>query len=111
MHNRKNRIVGHQQFLGSIAALVAAFALSEPVSAADISLSEATCSALNGLTIGAARIGLPSGEAKMASAVMMPSVAAGTNSQGQPTPASRNSAKFWAQSHPSIPQLRLSIFR
>jgi hypothetical protein len=87
MHNRKNRIVGHQQFLGSIAALVAAFALSEPVSAADISLSEATCSALNGLTIGAARIGLPSGEAKMASAVMMPSVAAGTNSQGQPTPA------------------------
>jgi hypothetical protein len=87
MHNGKNRIVSHQRFLGSIAALVAAFALSEPGSTADISLSEATCPALNGRTIGAAHIGLPSGEAKMASAVMMPSVAAGTNPQGQPTPA------------------------
>ena len=86
MHHGKNRIVGHHQFLGSIAALVAAFALSEPGGAADISLNEATCSALNGRTIGAARIGLPSGEAKMASAVMMPSVAAGTNPQGQRTP-------------------------
>ena len=87
MHNGKNRIVGHQRFLSSIAALVAAFALSEPGSAGDISLSEATCPALNGLTIGAARVGLPSGEAKVASAVMMPSVAAGTHPQGQPTPA------------------------
>jgi Tannase and feruloyl esterase len=52
-----------------------------------VTLNESACSALNGRTIAPARIGLPSGEAKVTSAAMMPAVAAGKNPQGQATPA------------------------
>jgi hypothetical protein len=87
MHNGKNRVVSLQCLLVGIAALAATFALPEQGRTADVTLSEAACSALNGRTIGPTRIGVPSGEAKIASAMMMPSVMAGTNPQGQPTPA------------------------
>src|SRR5262245_19769682 len=62
---------------------------SEPAlgGAVKVSLKEAACSALSAQTIASARIGLPSGEAKIASAVMMAPVAAGRNPQGQPFPA------------------------
>jgi hypothetical protein len=87
MRRGQNRVLNRQRIFGGITALIAVFVLPEQGSAADITLSETACSALNGRTIGTARIGLPSSEAKVASAVMMPSVAAGTSPQGQPTPA------------------------
>ena len=83
MYGRKH---GHNWLLGGI-ALVAATALSEQGNAVDFALSGTACAALNGRTIGIASIGLPSGEAKVASAVMMPAATAGTTPQGQPTPA------------------------
>ena len=111
MCTRKIGVVRRYHLLGSVAALVAAFALLEQGNAADVTLSETACSALNGRAIGAARIGLPSGEAKVASAVMMPSVTAGTNPQGQPTPAMPAMCKILGSIAPVDPTAPLINFQ
>jgi hypothetical protein len=91
MRNGQSRVLRHRRLLGGIATgiatFVAAFALPEHRSSADVMLGEAACSALTARIIAPTRISLPSGEAKVASAVMVPAVAASTNPQGQPTPA------------------------
>ena len=87
MRNRRNRVAGRRRFISGMTFLIAGFGVSGQGNTADITLGETACSALNGQTIGPTRIDLPSGEAKVASAMMMPSVLAGTNPQGQPTPA------------------------
>jgi feruloyl esterase len=98
--------------LGCAVAVIAAVALPHQGNAAGDQLREGACVALNGLTIGLARIGLPSGNSKVESAVMIPSAPPGNNPRGQPAPAMPAYCRVLgsvAPVDPTAPPIKLQI--
>jgi hypothetical protein len=91
--------VAGRRVVGAV-ALLAALTWAHQASTADGSLNATVCSTLNGMTIDANHIGLPSGDARVTSAVLMPAVAPGTDRQGQPTPAMPSFCKVLGQIGP-----------
>jgi Tannase and feruloyl esterase len=93
-------------------SLAVGLVLSQTAISADTKLSDSTCAALSGHTVGATRIGLPSGDAKITSASIAPAMAAGTNPQRQPTPAMPEYCKVLgsiAPIDPTAPSIKFQI--